>query len=139
MKLQLSTMGLVAMIMLIGCGGDGSSSKESKREKVSKREYIVITYNYPKKICKSSYLKNELKSLGAKDIVVLTENDYVNCATYGKVNNGDTCYTQDTNYYSEPTCVVGVNRVESNYYKPLSGDKNGLFLEDIQDSVVSAF
>jgi len=134
------TIAIVSLFIACGSGGGGSSSSssESTTEKISKREHVLINYHYPKDICDSSYLKEELKSVGAKDIITLVVNKDVACENYGKVHDGRECYTQDLNYYNEPTCVVGLNRsIQKVYNSKMTSDI--LFLEDVKDIVVSIF
>lgn len=137
-------IGVISSFIAIGltaCGSSSSgssSSTKSKTGEISKREYVIINYHYPKDVCKSSYLKEVLVSLDAKDIVALVENSHVTCATYGKQNDGNRCLTQDLGYRDEPTCVVGVNRATNNSHKSKMTN-NILILEDIKDAVIRAF
>ena len=136
-----SVIGAFFAIGLTACGGGGgssSSSTKSKTDEISKREYIVITYHYPKDVCKSSYLRNELKRTGATDIVISVENGDVTCATYGKKHDYQECGTIDTGDYGEPTCVIGTNRTSSSSYYYKLTDKT-LILEDIQEAIIKAF
>lgn len=137
-KFQL-TFSMATILLFVACGGDSSSSNyESKTEKISKRQYVIVNYHYPKETCNSSYLKERLKSIGATDIVMLVTREYVNCRSYGKSNNGRECLMQDLNYYGEPTCVTGMNRSTSGAFNSKMTD-DVLYMENIQSNIVSEF
>ena len=140
-KIIYLILGLLITSLFVGCGsggGSSSSSSESKIEKILKREHLLINYHYPKEACSLSVLKERLESIGATDIITLTTNEYVDCESYGKVNDGEECLIQDLNYYNEPTCVVGMNFSYQKAYNPkMTNDI--LFLEDAKETVISAF
>ena len=134
---------IISMLFVVGltaCGGGSgnNSSHQSKTEEISKREYVWITYHYPKDVCTSSILRGELQRIGAKDIITSVVNGDVTCATYGKNNDNDECGTMDTGYYNEPTCVVGVNEARSGLYKLKIYDDTQI-LENIKEIVIEAY
>ena len=120
-------------IELTACGGS-TSKKESKTEQISKREYIAIIYHYPKDVCTSSVLREELQRMGAKDIITSVGNRDVACEPYEKNNDNNECGTMDAGYYNEPTCVVEVNEVRSGLYK-----YDMQTLENIKETVIKAY
>ena len=107
-KLGLATVAL-SVLLLSGCGGGGS---KSTTEKMKERTTIVITHNYPDEICKSQQLKNELAAEGITDIITSVEDNSVSCQTYGRTNNGSTCYEHTLGGYPN-ACVVGANASSS--------------------------
>jgi len=137
------SFGLSIIFSFVACGGSSSSNSsnnESKTNQIAQKQYVLINYHYPKDVCNSSYLKEVLESYGAIDIVTLSTNQSVTCETYGKSNDGIECGTQDLNYENEPTCVVGMNRASNynSYYKSKIIN-NELFLDDIQNTILSVF
>ena len=96
------TLSLVTVVLLAigltacgsggGSGGGGSSSTKSKIKELSKRDYIMIFYHYPKDICDSKLERN--LEFGGEDFIVFSETGDVNCETYGRTE-GETCSTAD--------------------------------------------
>jgi len=141
LKISKLSFSIAIVSLFIACGsggGSSSSSSESKTEKISKRQYVMISYHYPKEVCNSSVLKESLESMGFTDIVNLVTNDYVDCQSYGKSNDGRECLIQDLNYYNEPTCVGGMNHSTRKSYKS-NMTNDILSIEDIKDTMISAF
>jgi len=135
---------LSMIFLFVACGGGGSSSNssndESKTNQIAQKQYVIINYHYPKDVCNSSYLKEVLESYGATDIVTLSTTQSVTCETYGKSNDGVACAIQDLNYEDKPTCVAGMNRASTyNSYSKSKIMDNELFLEDIQNTIISVF
>ena len=130
-------------IGLTACGesSSGSSSTKYKTKDASEREHVIIFYHYPKDICESPTFINSL-GLGesARDAIAFSENRDVNCATYGKVENEESCWTEDYSFTSDAksTCVIAMNRISSDDSMSKSTNDR-LFMENIQEAVIRAF
>ena len=141
MKLKFSLIGLMAIGMLIGCGGNGggSDSEPATVENVSKRSFIFVFHHFPKDSCTTTYLKKILvRNNRATDLIAQVTTNDVSCATYGKREGilYDECLSSDSEYEGEPACVFGYNH--SNTSRKIDNMyEKGLFLEDIHDRIIS--
>jgi len=127
-KLALGALAF-GMVLLSGCGG-GGSKKESITEQISKRDDVMIIHGAKGGFCE--LVAENLKTsndpeLEAKDFIIDTPPNTVNCATYNKtegvnceedtlVNMLDIVDPQsedtDIEFLEDPNkaCVIGMNK-----------------------------
>jgi len=113
--MKLVKFSLVAMgaLLVIGCGGGGSKG-EFPREKMSKRDTVMILYSYPQEICESSRFQERLKRKYPKsNLLFQVESNDISCRTYGK--SYPMCETFDSTNLGYKSCVVGFDSNGKHY------------------------
>lgn len=104
----------VGVLLLVGCGGGGSSDSTTPVDSMASKDAVMIIYHYPAEVCESDLLLNELQIAlpEASNWLLSAESNSVTCATYGKTDGVD-CTTEDysltdpTAVQYDTSCVVG--------------------------------
>ena len=126
MKKLNAFLPIIAMSLIVGCGGGGTGTVTASTvvDPMSERDLIEIFYYSPTGMCDDptfqQYLKDELASQGFVIDYYLfrEETNTVSCATYDRINDiNDGCITfnlaellQDDTYLQYDTsCVIGVD------------------------------
>jgi len=90
------------------CGGGGGSKEDPVTKEMKKRDTITILHEYPAVTCQSDTLKIELLKAGFHGIITSVEDNSINCAHYGRKNDGNSCYEELFGGYPN-ACVIGAN------------------------------
>jgi len=123
--LGLTTIAM-STLLLTGCGGGDS---KSTTEKIKEKDIIFIYNDVYNGNCQRK--ADEIKRLGEefheggfqiKDITVDTREKDVNCATYGRSNNGTTCSESYIGQGTE-TCVVAFNVSQNKNLKQMENEE----------------
>ena len=129
-----------ALALLTACGGSSSvsdaisslSDTDSDTEKISKRDGVIIFYNYPASTCESPELLADLKTVeNTSNHLLIVASNNVTCSTYGK--NSNNCSTEDMQQAGDKSCVLGFDFISSSKQEKALGMEQ---IENIKNSMI---
>jgi len=108
-KTGISTL-LCSVLVFTACGGGGNGGNQEDPviKEIKKRDGIVIFHEYSASVCQSDTLKSALQKEGLRDIITSVEDNSINCAHYGRANDGNTCTEELFGGYPN-ACVIAAN------------------------------
>ena len=130
-----------ALALLTACGGSSAvsdtisslSDTDSDTDKLSKRDAVLIAYNYPSSVCSDPDLIKGLERDidGTSNYLAVVESNNVTCSTYGK--NSNNCSEEDYGGSGGKSCVIGFDVEGANKQLKSSVISE---MEDVKNSMI---